>query len=79
MTTPSRKDRTRPAELLALSGGMALFTALIVLMSTRDIVLSLIFFGVAFIVVLMVLAMLALATRPDDEEKLDLDEQDRGH
>jgi hypothetical protein len=79
MTTPSRKDRTRPAELLALSGGMALFTALIVLMSTRDIVLSLIFFGVAFIVVLMVLAMLALATRPDDAEKLDLDEQDRGH
>jgi len=79
MTTPSRKDRTKPAELLALSGGLALFTALIVLMSTRDFVLSLIFFGIAFIVVLMVLAMLALATRPNDDEKLDLDEQDRGH
>jgi len=79
MTTPSRKDRTKPAELLALSGGVALFTALIVLMSTRDFVLSIIFFGIAFIVVLMVLAMLALATRPNADEKLDLDEQDSGH
>ena len=74
----SQKRRHSPA-LLALSGGLALFTALIVLMSTRDFVLSIIFFGIAFIVVLMVLAMLALATRPNADERLDLDEQDRGH
>ena len=79
MTTPSRKDRTRPAELLALSGGLALFAALIVLMSTRDFVIAIIVLGVTFIVALIALAMLALATRPDDEEKLDLDEQNRGH
>jgi hypothetical protein len=81
VSTPSRRDRTRPLELLALSGGLAIFTGLVVLMSTRDIVLSLIFTGIAFIVGLVVLAMLALAVRPDGEEKLDLDEQDRaqGH
>jgi protein-S-isoprenylcysteine O-methyltransferase Ste14 len=72
---PSRKDRTRPAELLVLSGVMAVFTGLVVLMSTRDIVLSLIFTGIAFIVVVMVLAMLVLAIRPTGDEQIDLDEQ----
>ena len=83
-TTPSRRDRTRPVELLALSAGFAIFVGLVVLMSTREVVLALIFAGIAFIVSLVVLAMLALAVRPNGEEKLDLDEQDsdqerRGH
>jgi heme A synthase len=78
---PSRKDRTRPVELLVLSAVMAVFTGLITLMSTRDIVLSLIFLGIAFVVVLVVLAMLVLAVRPDGEELIDLDEQNHpeGH
>jgi hypothetical protein len=78
---PSRKDRTRPVELLVLSGVMAVFTGLIVLMSTRDVILSVIFLGIAFIVVLVVLAMLVLAVRPDGDELTDLDEQNHpgGH
>ena len=40
---PSRRARTRPAELLGLSGVLALFVGLTVLMSTRDVVLALIF------------------------------------
>ena len=80
MTEPSRKDRTRPAELLILSGIIAVFVGLIVLMSTRQWVLALIFAGVGFILALVVLAMLALAVRPDGEEQLDIDDQDRsGH
>ena len=81
MVKPSRKDRTRPVELLVLSGVMAVFTGLIALMSTRDVILSLIFLGVAFVVVLVVLAMLVLAVRPDGEELTDLDEQNHpeGH
>ncbi|TBN58125.1 hypothetical protein EYE40_12390 [Glaciihabitans arcticus] len=78
MSEPTRRDRTRPAELLLISAGLAIFIALIVLMSTRQWELALIFGGVAFIVVLVVLAMLVLAIRPDGAEKLDLDEQDRG-
>jgi len=64
-----------------LSAVMAVFTGLITLMSTRDIVLSLIFLGIAFVVVLVVLAMLVLAVRPDGEELIDLDEQNHpeGH
>jgi membrane protein implicated in regulation of membrane protease activity len=78
---PNRKDRTRPVELLVLSGVMSVFTGLIALMSTRDVVLALIFTGIAFIVVLVVLAMLVLAVRPDGDELTDLDEQDHpgGH
>ena len=81
MSEPSRRDRTRPAELLLISAGLAVFIALIVLMSTRQWILAVIFGGVAFIVALVVLAMLVLAIRPDGAEKLDLDEQDRssGH
>ena len=60
---------------------MAVFAGLIVLMSTRDIILSLIFTGLAFIVALVIMAMLVLAVRPDGEEQIDLDEQNRpdGH
>ena len=76
MSAPSRRDRTRPLELLGLSAVLGAFAFLVVLMSTREIVLSLIFFGIAFIVCLVVLAMLALAMRPTGEERIDLHEQD---
>ncbi|MFZ4896617.1 hypothetical protein ACL9RL_19430 [Plantibacter sp. Mn2098] len=78
MTKPNRDDVLRPVELLILSGVMGVFTGLVVLMSTRDLMFGVIGLGVAFIVSLIVLAMLALAVKPDLEEKRDLDEQDRG-
>lgn len=83
MAAPSRRDRTRPVELIGLSGIFAVFVGLVVLMSTREPVLALIFAGIAFIVSLVGLAMLSLAVRPDKDEKLDLlsqdeDGQDRG-
>jgi hypothetical protein len=76
MSEPTRRDRTRPLELLVLSGVFGVFTGLVVLMSTRDLVLAVIFAGVAFIVGLVVLAMLALAVRPTSDEELDMREQD---
>jgi len=84
MNAPTRRDRTRPAELIALSAGLAIFAGLVVLVSTRQVLLSLIFLGIAFIVALVVLAMLALAVQPTGDEKLDILEQDdeqrdRGH
>jgi len=79
MAVPSRKDRIRPVELLSLSGGMALFSGLIVLMATRDVILTLIVLALVFIVVLVVLAMLTLAARPTGDEQLDLDEQNSTH
>ena len=81
MAAPSRRDRTRPVELIGLSAIFGVFVGLVVLMSTREVVLALIFAGLAFIVSLVGLAMLSLAVRPDKDEKLDIDEQDRsqGH
>jgi len=76
MSKPSRRDSTRPIELLGLSGILALFAGLVVFMSTRDLTLGLIFLGLAFIVSLVVLAMLSLAVGPTGEEKIDLREQD---
>jgi hypothetical protein len=67
--------------MLGLSGIFGVFTGIVVFMSTRDWMLGLIFAGIAFIVSLVVIAMLALAIRPDKNELLDMDEQDRdaGH
>lgn len=58
--TPSRRERARPAEILLLAAVLALFVGLGVLMSTRDLLLALEFFGGAFIVSIVVVATLLL-------------------
>ncbi|PZF54158.1 hypothetical protein DEJ23_13575 [Curtobacterium sp. MCSS17_008] len=68
MTTPSRRDRLRPAELLVISAVIAVFTGAVVLFSTREFELALVFLGVAFIVVVVVLAMLQLAASSDQDD-----------
>ena len=81
MSTPSRKDRLRPLELVGMAAVVAIFIGVVVLGSTRQLMLSLIFFGVAFIVSLVFIAMLSLAVKPNEAEIDDLDEQDhpKGH
>lgn len=74
---PPLRERLRPLELLVISAVLGIFAGLVVLMATRELVLALIFLGVAFIVALVVLAMLALAVAPDLEEQSDLAEQDQ--
>jgi len=76
---PSLRDRMKPVEFLGIAAVLAVFVGVIVLMSTREPVLALIFFGVAFIATLVVLAMFALGFKPDDEERRDLAEQNGEH
>ncbi|MET1044501.1 MAG: hypothetical protein ABWX59_10350 [Microbacteriaceae bacterium] len=68
MIQPSRKDRMRPAELVGFSAVLALFAGIIVLLSTRELGLAVIFFGIAFIVSLLVVAMLLLAMKPNKDD-----------
>jgi hypothetical protein len=75
-TPPSRRDRFRPVELLVLSAIVGLFVGLVVAASIRNITTGAIFAGVGFIVSLVVLATLAITTRPDVEERRDIDDQD---
>jgi len=70
---PTWRERTRPAELLGIAGILAIFTALISFMASRELVLSLIFGALAFIISLVVLAMLALAVAPDGEEQAEIE------
>jgi hypothetical protein len=56
---------------------IAVFVGVVVAFSTREIALGGIFAGVGFIVTLVVLATLAITTKPDEEERRDLDDQDR--
>ena len=73
---PSRRDRLRPAELLGLSAGFAIFLGVVVFVTTRDLKLALVSLGVTFIVTIIVISMLILAAKPNAAEKTDLDEQD---
>ena len=66
--TPSRRDRLRPLEFIVLAAIAAVFIGLVVLLSTREPILALVFAGIAFIVVLVVIAMLSLAAKPSDQE-----------
>jgi peptidoglycan/LPS O-acetylase OafA/YrhL len=64
MSNPSRRDRTRPAELLGLAAVLALGLGVVVLMSTRNLLFAAEVAGGGFIVALVVLAMLMLAVTP---------------
>jgi len=81
MVKRKRGDGTKPAELVALSAVLGVFAGLVVLMSTRNPILALIFFGIAFIFSLVGLAMLSLAGAPNELEQRDIDDQNRlgGH
>ena len=79
--TPSRRDRLRPLELLGFSTVLGVFAGLIVLLSTRDIVLALVFLGVGFIVSVMMVALVGLGVKPSDEDleaRKDLQKPDNG-
>jgi hypothetical protein len=78
MSEPTRRDRTRPAELLGISAVLAAVAGVITYFGTRDSVLALEFAGVVFIVSLVVFAMLLLAISPKRGEEAD-DLDDRGH
>jgi len=80
VTVPSRRDRTRPAELLGLSAALAAVTGLITFFGTRNLLLAAEFTGVAFIVSLVVFAMLLLAVSPKrDDDETGPDDGGRGH
>jgi hypothetical protein len=65
MTEPRARLSLKPGELVGLAAVVATFIGLVTLMVTRETVLSAIVFGVAFVVNLLVLAMLMLAVTPN--------------
>jgi len=71
-TGPTRRDRTRPAELIGLSAFIGIAIGIITYFATRDLLLAAEFLGGAFIVTLVVFAMLLLAVTPrggDDDDR----------
>lgn len=77
MQTPSIRERLRPFELLGISAVIGVFTGLVLLLTTREWWLVGIGFGTAFILSVMLIALLALSAKPNADEQSDLDEQDR--
>ena len=64
MSAPSRRVRFRPLELIGLAAVTAVFIALVVLLGSRSPTGAVIFGVIAFIVSVLLLAMLALLTGP---------------
>lgn len=82
MTRPRLRDRLKPIELVAFAGVLALFAGLVTFFAVRDVRDALILAGIAFIVALLVLAMLALAAGTpadpeDDRPVLDRNDDER--
>ncbi|MGH1524810.1 hypothetical protein ACRAWC_12565 [Leifsonia sp. L25] len=73
---PTRRDRFLPAELLGISAGLGVFVGLIVLIATREFILAGVAFGIAFILSLVLMALFALAFKPNAAEVEDIHEQD---
>lgn len=75
LRTPNLREQLRPVELLGIAAVIGVFVGLVSLMATREPILAVIMFGIAFIVVLVVLAMFVLGFKPDSAETEDLAEQ----
>ncbi len=58
---PTRRQKTRPAELLGLAAFFGIVTGAVVLMATRQWTISLVFAGVAFIITLLTFATLLIS------------------
>jgi hypothetical protein len=70
MTGPSWRQRLRPLELVGMAAVLGVFAGVIAVVGSRSIEVALILAGIAFIVALLVLAMLALAAgEPHDGEQ----------
>ncbi|GAA2032250.1 hypothetical protein GCM10009819_15330 [Agromyces tropicus] len=65
---PNRRDALRPVEYVGGAAIAAVFTAFIVFFGTRDWNIALITLGGVFIIVLMVLALLTMAVKPNPGE-----------
>ncbi len=74
-----RREVLRPFELVLLAALVGAFAGGVILISTRQFVLAVVGFGIAFIVTLVVVALFALTHKPDDAEILEIDERDHGH
>jgi peptidoglycan/LPS O-acetylase OafA/YrhL len=79
MTEPTRRDRTRPVELIGLSAVVAIGVGFVTYFSTKNLVLAAEFGGVTFIVALVVFAMLLLAVSPRRGDRDPGDDDDHGH
>jgi hypothetical protein len=64
----------RPFELIGIAVIVGIFTGIIVLMSTRNLTLSAIWLGVAFIAMLVISATVILMIRPRKDELADIEE-----
>ncbi len=66
MSRPSLRDRLKPLELVGISAALGVFAGVVALIGSGSVTIALILAGIAFIVALLVLAMLALATGSDE-------------
>ncbi|MBC7442368.1 MAG: hypothetical protein H7311_07580 [Ramlibacter sp.] len=75
---PGRSELMKPKEIFGFSGVMALFLGVVVLMSTRDVLLSLFGTAVTFVIVLAVILLLVRTMKPNTAEKTDTDDETHG-
>lgn len=68
-----------PMEYVAISGVLALFAGLIVMMVTRDFITAVIAAGLAFVISIIAIAMLLLAMTPNTTPEGQRDKPESGN
>lgn len=66
--SPTRRERLRPVELLIFAAILAVFAGVVVLVVTRQLETTAIAVGAAFIGATMLLALLGLGGKPNEED-----------
>ena len=79
MTKIKARRMMEPIEFVAIAGVLSLFAFLVVLMVTRDGTSAFIASGATFVVVIMVIAMLLLAMKPNTTPEGEKDKPDSGN
>lgn len=70
-----RKALMKPFEVVIIAAAAGIFVLLIVLLTLKDIVLGLIFAGVAMVVVFLIMSLLLLNYKPNADAPVYLDRQ----
>lgn len=76
MNRPTRREKLRPVEFVVFAAVVGVFSALVIMLVSKDLLLAGIFGGVAFIVTLVIIATLMLAVQPRDRTTND-EQRDR--
>lgn len=73
---PSRRQKLKPFEYVVFAAAAGIFIGLVVMLTVRDLTLTIVFGGIGFIATLLLTATLMLSIKPKGRASADLDKRE---